>query len=153
MKVFQLALALAVFALVGGASAGQSLSSGGGAERVIEVAKSYLGVEYKAGGTDEAGFDCSGFTANVFSKASGVMLPRRAEDQANGVGFLQVARVDVRPGDLVFFRILGRKHSHVGIYVGAGQFIHAPSSGGKVRFDDLHQTYWDQRLSGARRIV
>jgi cell wall-associated NlpC family hydrolase len=95
---------------------------------VIAIAKDYMGVPYKWGGTTPKGFDCSGFTQYVFKKA-GVSLPRTSSAQGK-VG-TKVSRSELRSGDLVMFP------GHVGIYIGDGMFIHSPSPGKSVRIDDL----------------
>jgi len=95
---------------------------------VIAIAKNYIGVPYKWGGTTPKGFDCSGFTQYVFRKA-GVSLPRTSSAQGK-VG-TKVSRSELRAGDLVMFP------GHVGIYIGSGKFIHSPSPGKSVRIDDL----------------
>lgn len=95
---------------------------------VVAIAKDYIGVPYKWGGTTPKGFDCSGFTQYVFRKA-GVSLPRTSSAQGK-VG-TKVSRSELRAGDLVMFP------GHVGIYIGSGKFIHSPSPGKSVRIDDL----------------
>lgn len=95
---------------------------------VVAIAKDYIGVPYKWGGTTPKGFDCSGFTQYVFRKA-GVSLPRTSAAQGK-VG-TKVSRSELRAGDLVMFP------GHVGIYIGSGKFIHSPSPGKSVRIDDL----------------
>jgi cell wall-associated NlpC family hydrolase len=99
----------------------------------------------------EQGFDCSGFTRYVFEHSLGLVLPRRADEQAQQAGLAQVLRDELKPGDLVFFNTMRRAFSHVGIYVGDGKFIHAPRSGGEVRIEDMRQAYWSKRFNGARR--
>ena len=74
----------------------------------------------------ETGFDCSGFTRHVFETSLGLVLPRRADEQAAAPGLVAVKREDLQPGDLVFFNTLRRTFSHVGIYIGDNRFIHAP---------------------------
>jgi hypothetical protein len=122
-----------------------------GTELVLR-ALSLLGVNYKWGGNSpDTGLDCSGLVRHVFSEATGLVLPRRAEDMSrNGDA---VRRDQLRPGDLVFFNTLRRAFSHVGIYIGNGQFVHAPSSGGNVRVESLSGQYWRQRFNGARRVL
>jgi len=107
------------------------------------------GVPYRAGGSDLNGFDCSGFTQYVFSQ-HGVPLPRGVRDQFD-LG-KSVKSVQVAPGDLLFFSTSARGASHVGIAIGAGQFVHAPSSTGVVRVERLSAAYWSRRYVGARRI-
>ncbi len=121
------------------------------AELVLQ-AMNFLGVPYRRGGNSaEQGFDCSGFTRLVFENSLGLVLPRRADQQAHSADLSKVGREDLRPGDLVFFNTLRRTFSHVGIYIGEGKFIHAPRSGAEVRVEDMHQAYWSKRFNGARR--
>ncbi|MDQ6683848.1 MAG: C40 family peptidase [Pseudomonadota bacterium] len=124
-------------------------------ERVSEMllgAMTLLGVPYRRGGESAQGFDCSGFTRHVFGTGLGFLLPRRADDQAASSTLVPVAKADLQPGDLVFFNTLKRTFSHVGIYLGANRFIHAPSTGKDVRIEDLSFAYWAKRFSGARRF-
>jgi cell wall-associated NlpC family hydrolase len=81
----------------------------------------------------------------------GLVLPRRADEQAKAKGLIDVKRDELKPGDLVFFNTLKRTFSHVGIYVGEGKFIHAPRTGGEVRVEDMRFAYWAKRFTGARR--
>ena len=123
------------------------------ASDMVISAMNFLGVPYRRGGTDErTGFDCSGFTRHIFEKSLGLVLPRRADEQATASGFIAIKRDELRPGDLVFFNTLRRTFSHVGIYVGDGKFIHSPRSGGSVRVEDMRQSYWQNRFTGARRV-
>ena len=122
------------------------------ASELVLNAMGFLGVPYKFGGsTVETGFDCSGFVRAVFEQSVGKVLPRRAEEQAAATE--QVARSDIKPGDLVFFNTMKRAFSHVGIYVGDGKFIHAPRTGSYVRVEDMRQAYWQTRFNGARRVT
>jgi cell wall-associated NlpC family hydrolase len=122
------------------------------ASDMVLTAMTFLGVRYRRGGNNaEDGFDCSGFTRYVFENSLGLMLPRRADEQANAPGLRKVHRDDLQPGDLVFFNTLRRTFSHVGIYVGEGKFIHAPRSGANVRIEDIGVSYWAKRFTGARR--
>lgn len=120
-------------------------------EALVRHGMTYLGVRYRFGGTSrETGLDCSGLMLNVFQHA-GVDLPRRAADMARlGV---KVDKKDLQPGDLVFFNTRKQAYSHVGLYVGDGQFLHAPSSGGQVRVEDMNGRYWLARFNGARRLI
>jgi cell wall-associated NlpC family hydrolase len=112
----------------------------------------FLGVPYRRGGsTPQEGFDCSGFTRHVFENSVGLLLPRRANEQARDATLAPVKRDELQPGDLVFFNTLRRAFSHVGIYVGDGEFIHAPRRGAKVRIESMRQPYWAKRFNGARR--
>ena len=123
-----------------------------GASDMVLTAMNFLGVPYRRGGTTEAtGFDCSGFTRHIFEMSLGLVLPRRANEQANAAGLTKVGRDELRPGDLVFFNTMRHTFSHVGIYIGDGKFIHSPTTGGAVRVDDMRYAYWSQRFNGARR--
>jgi cell wall-associated NlpC family hydrolase len=122
------------------------------ASDMVITAMNFLGVPYKRGGNNqEDGFDCSGFTRHIFEMSLGLVLPRRADDQATAPGLLQIARDDLKPGDLVFFNTLKSTFSHVGIYIGEGKFIHSPRTGGAVRVEDMRFAYWNTRFTGARR--
>lgn len=122
------------------------------ATEMVVSAMNFLGVRYKRGGNSaETGFDCSGFTRYVFENSLGLVLPRRADQQAKTAGLQDVNKDELKPGDLVFFNTMRRAFSHVGIYVGEGKFIHAPRSGAKVRIEDMGAKYWAKRFNGARR--
>ncbi len=124
------------------------------ASGLVISALNFLGVPYQRGGNDSHnGFDCSGFTRHVFQLNLGLVLPRRVDDQASARGLVAVERVELRPGDLVFFNTLKRTFSHVGIYLGDGRFIHAPRSGSEVRIENLRLAYWAERYTGARRAA
>ena len=114
-------------------------------------ALSLLGVPYVYGGKSARGTDCSGFVLQVMA-SEGVSLPRRSSDQyAQGEA---VAREDLQAGDLVFFDTSGSGSvSHVGIYLGEGQFINANSYLEKVALDDLNSSYWTSKYLGARRVL
>lgn len=122
------------------------------ASELVLSSMNFLGVAYRRGGDSaESGFDCSGFTRHVFEHSIGLVLPRRADQQARTAGLASVPREQLRPGDLVFFNTMRRAFSHVGIYIGDGRFIHAPRSGSEVRIEDMRQAYWSKRFNGARR--
>lgn len=124
------------------------------ASEMVLTAMNFLGVPYQRGGSSaDQGFDCSGFTRYVFEHSLGLVLPRRADEQAQQAGLAQVLREELKPGDLVFFNTMRRAFSHVGIYVGEGKFIHAPRSGAEVRIEDMRQAYWSKRFNGARRAL
>jgi len=123
------------------------------ASALTVAAMDLLGARYRRGGTStETGFDCSGFTRHVFETSLGLVLPRRADEQAMAAGLVAVRREDLRPGDLVFFNSLKRTFSHVGIYLGDNRFIHSPRPGKNVRTDDMSFVYWAKRFTGARRV-
>ena len=122
------------------------------ASDMVITAMNFLGVPYRRGGnSSDSGFDCSGFTRLMFETSLGLVLPRRADEQAKAPGLMAVKRDELQPGDLVFFNTLKRTFSHVGIYMGDGKFIHAPRPGGEVRVEDMRFTYWARRFTGARR--
>lgn len=122
------------------------------ASDLVLSAMDFLGVRYRMGGTSrETGFDCSGFTRHVFEHSVGLILPRRAIEQANSPDLVPVKQSELKPGDLVFFNTLRHTFSHVGIYIGDNKFIHSPRAGGQVRVEDMRQSYWQQRFDGARR--
>ncbi|WP_373975218.1 C40 family peptidase [Chitinibacter sp. SCUT-21] len=124
----------------------------GDAREVIMVALGLLDTGYQFGGSNpEAGLDCSGLVQYVYKNALQVDLPRSAAEMANATR--HVDKSDLRPGDLVFFNTLGRPFSHVGIYMGDGNFIHAPSSKGRVRIESMNNSYFAPRFEGARTLL
>ena len=107
-------------------------------------------IRYRRGGRDpKSGFDCSGFVRYVFSKSVGADLPSDSASQYRYGN--NVARADMKVGDLVFFKIRGKRVSHVGIYLGDGRFIHSPSTGKTVSISRLDEAYWSHRFAGAKR--
>lgn len=121
------------------------------ASELVVNAMGFLGVPYKRGGnTAETGFDCSGFVRAIYEQSVGLLLPRRAEQQAAATQ--RIEKNDLQPGDLVFFNTMRRAFSHVGIYVGDGKFIHSPKPGAEVRVESLSVSYWQRRFDGARRV-
>lgn len=130
--------------------------SSGLAARVLEKAKDYLGVPYRRGGNGPTSFDCSGYVRFVFGHF-GFDLNRSSHAQATQG--IPVAPDALQPGDLLFFRTLGRKSriSHVGIYLGEKLFIHAGSWGGRagrrVKLGELERGYYAQRFVAARRVL
>jgi cell wall-associated NlpC family hydrolase len=119
-------------------------------ELLAAFAMTLRDIRYRRGGrAPKTGFDCSGFVQYVYQHALGIDLPDNSASQyRDGT---QVARDELRTGDLVFFHIRGKRVSHVGIYLDDGRFIHSPSTGKRVRVDDLHDNYWSRRYAGARR--
>ena len=121
------------------------------ASQLVTSAFGFLGVPYRRGGnTAEAGFDCSGLVRAIYQQTAGLLLPRKASDQAAATD--RIEKTELKPGDLVFFNTMRRAFSHVGIYIGNGKFIHAPKPGAEVRVDDLGASYWTKRFDGARRV-
>jgi len=117
--------------------------------RIVQTALRYQGVPYVFGGTSPGGFDCSGFTRYVFAQ-SGIYLPRSADEQYELGQHVSYSRLQV--GDLVYFSTYEAGASHVGIYLGSGQFISATSSRG-IAIARLDSGYWGDRYIGARRVL
>jgi cell wall-associated NlpC family hydrolase len=139
------------------ASSGPGLESPASTNKVedprrllVEFALQLRDVRYRRGGrAPTTGFDCSGFVHYVFASVLGLDLPN---DSASQFGSGQkIARTDMQEGDLVFFHMHGKRVSHVGIYIGDGQFIHAPTTGERVKVNHLSENYWARRFAGARR--
>lgn len=120
--------------------------------QLVQTARSFLGVPYQWGGaSEEEGFDCSGLAMSVY-RLNGFSLPRTSRDQFRAGD--PVPRSSLSEGDLVFFDTRGRGTvSHVGIYAGDGQFIHAPRSGRSVSFDSLDNSYYRSRFLGGRSYL
>ena len=119
------------------------------ASKAVEYARDMLGKPYKFAGDTPAGFDCSGLVKYAYARA-GIALPRDTQSQQR-MSVLVSAQA-LRAGDLLFFDQEGKKKSHVGLYLGNGRFIHAPSSGGKVRIDSMNAQFWRKHFVEARRI-
>jgi cell wall-associated NlpC family hydrolase len=121
------------------------------ASDLVVNAMGFLGVPYRRGGNSaETGFDCSGFVRAMYQSTIGLVLPRRANEQAAATQ--KIDKQDLQPGDLVFFNTMRRAFSHVGIYIGEGKFIHSPKPGAQVRVESMGQGYWQRRFDGARRV-
>lgn len=134
-----------------GSAADNSAAASGSGSAVVDFAWQYLGVPYAYGGTGPYGFDCSGFTMHVYANF-GVSLAHGATPQLNS-GY-SVSKSELQPGDLVFFfgtYNTSSAASHVGIYVGGGQFIHASSSRGVI-ISGLGESYYANRYLAARRV-
>ena len=119
------------------------------ADAIIATAKKYIGVPYVWGGSTPGGFDCSGFVQYVFN-AHGISLPRTSKEQYS-VG-TWVSKSNLKAGDLVFFDTEGNGVSHLGIYIGDNQFIHASTSKGVI-ITSLSNSYWSPKYYGAKRIL
>ncbi|HEY0296706.1 MAG TPA: C40 family peptidase [Bordetella sp.] len=140
-------------------------------DRVVKMGLNAIGTLYRWGGDDpDEGFDCSGLVRFVFRQTAGMTLPRTAREQHTAGQ--SVARQQLQPGDLVFFNgtvrtrihitrghhkslrtVVSNVVSHVGIYIGDNQFIHAPVSGERVRIDNLDASYWTKHYAGATRYL
>ncbi len=122
------------------------------AAQIAIEALSLVGIRYRYGGNSpEQGLDCSGLVRYVFREAGGTDLPRTSQEMSRRGE--PVDKQDLQPGDLVFFNTLNRAFSHVGIYLGNNQFIHAPSAGRNVRVENMDMNYWKARFNGARRVL
>lgn len=117
---------------------------------IVHQAKDYVGVPYRNGGTTSKGMDCSGLVFNVY-RSFGIALPRTSRAQSRFGR--EISRSELRPGDLVFFSTTGHGVSHVGIYSGRGEFIHASTRARRVRFDRLDNKYFRKRFVVARRVL
>ena len=131
------------------AAALNGTSANSTADQIIATAKKYIGVPYLWGGTTPSGFDCSGFLQYVF-RQNGINLLRTSKQQYT-MG-IWVSKANLQKGDLVFFQTGSNGISHVGMYIGNGQFIHASSSNG-VTISSLSNSYWVRTYYGARRVL
>ncbi|WP_407275363.1 C40 family peptidase [Halothiobacillus sp. DCM-1] len=128
---------------------GQNAPHSAGTEAVFQ-AMAQLGVAYQRGGSSVGtGFDCSGLTSYAYKQAD-ITLPRTAREQ---YAFTQrISKAQLKPGDLLFFKIRSRKIDHVGIYVGDNRFIHAPRVGQRIEYANLDAAYWKRHYVGAGRV-
>jgi cell wall-associated NlpC family hydrolase len=117
----------------------------------VRTALSMLGTPYRYGGNAPSGFDCSGLVNYSYAQAGVTGLPRTAA--ALEASAQPIELDELRPGDLLFFQLSGRKTSHVALYVGDESFVHAPSSGGRVERVDFDHVYWGPRIRRAGRIA
>ncbi len=121
------------------------------ASSMASEAMTHLGTRYRFGGiSPDTGFDCSGLVAYSAERSLGLKLPRNAAEIARQG--TSVDKKELRVGDLVFFNTMGRRFSHVGIYLGEDRFVHSPSAGGVVRVENINMAYWSKRYNGARRL-
>ncbi|MDE2129578.1 MAG: C40 family peptidase [Betaproteobacteria bacterium] len=122
------------------------------ASDLVVNALGFLGVRYKYGGDHAStGFDCSGFVRHVYQQTLGLVLPHSAAQQSREGE--KISESQLRPGDLVFFNTLRRAFSHVGIYIGNGEFVHSPRPGQSVQISKLDDPYWARHFDGARRLI
>lgn len=119
-------------------------------DRLLRVARRMLAVPYRFGGTTLWGLDCSGFVQKAFAFLD-LGLPRTAREQFREGAM--VAKADLSPGDLVFFRTYANYPSHVGIYLGDNRFVHASSRERKVTIESLDTPYYVKRYIGAKRLL
>ncbi|MBI5329543.1 MAG: C40 family peptidase [Betaproteobacteria bacterium] len=153
MRHLPIAALFLALAMTSQAGAEESLS-----EDMVQTAQpllkalSLIGTPYKFGGRDpQKGLDCSGLVKHVYKESAGVELPSSAREMSKQGE--QVARETLRPGDLVFFNTRKKPHSHVGIYKGEGEFVHASSNRHKqVTVSRMDDKYWSRHFDGARRL-
>ena len=135
----------------GGSTSGEAASRPSTrGEAIARTALALVGTPYRYGGGDARGFDCSGLVQYVF-RQHGAQVPRDVSDQYRSRLLSDVRQL--RPGDLLFFSTISRGASHVAIALGGRRFVHAPSTGGAVRVENLDVRYWSRRLIGARRLA
>jgi murein DD-endopeptidase len=145
------AVLLAAALLAGCSSAPRQPESPAGAgAQLVGIATQLIGSPYRYGGTGPREFDCSGLVHFSHEKL-GIAVPRTAADQRRAARPVELR--ELRPGDLVFFRIASRKVDHVGIYAGDGRFIHAPGRGKVVSYAWLEDPYYRSRFVGAGRFL
>jgi murein DD-endopeptidase len=118
---------------------------------VARAAEVQVGVPYRYGGSSPRGFDCSGLVVYSYRQAGFEDLPHSAT--ALDAVSQRISLGEIEPGDLLFFRLDGPKTTHVGIYVGGRQFVHAPSSGKRVEKVSFDHVYWGEKISRAGRVV
>lgn len=156
MKRILAAIALVALAALAGCSSTPDMpgpttvrASNDTAARAIAYAKEMLGRPYRNGGDSPEGFDCSGLVKYSYGRA-GIAMARDTQSQRRTS--MLISMRGWREGDLLFFDQDGKKTSHVGMYLGKGRFIHAPSSGGKVRIDSVDAEFWKKHFVEARRV-
>jgi murein DD-endopeptidase len=152
IALMRAAALIALLALAGCAStppAATGSSNASAADSAASHAARMVGKPYRYGGSTPSGFDCSGLVLYSYKQA-GVSVPHGTDQLRKKARLIKAA--ELTRGDLLFFDQEGKKNSHVGIYMGDGTFVHAPSSGKSVRSDRLDNPYWKKHLSERRRI-
>ncbi|MCF6296723.1 MAG: NlpC/P60 family protein [Flavobacteriaceae bacterium] len=150
MNKFLLYFSLVFVILLTSCNASRNITHTTSTKQKLEVQyQLYKGIPYKYGGTDQRGFDCSGFTQKVYNNTFNIQLPRTTEAMSK-IGN-KISKRKLKPGDLVFFRPT-RKYRHVGIFIGNNTFIHSSSSKG-VSKSKLDNPYWEKKYRYAKRIL
>ncbi|MEQ1880865.1 MAG: C40 family peptidase [Burkholderiales bacterium] len=144
-----ISLLVMLFGCASTPDAASSRASDATARKAVAHAQELIGTPYRYGGATPEGFDCSGLVNYTYAR-SGVTLPRSTELLRKSTALISMD--NLREGDLLFFNQEDKKASHVALYLGNGRFIHAPSTGGKVRTDLLTADYWKKHFAEARRI-
>jgi len=148
MRIFFIAMLMTLVAACGSTPTRIQETDEQGAV-IARVARHLIGTPYQFGGADAAGFDCSGLAVYAYESV-GLDIPRTARDQNQAAQ--PVAQGELRPGDLVFFRISARHVNHVGIYAGGGRFVHAPHRGDVVSYASLDDPYYRRHFVRAGRF-
>ena len=129
-----------------------STSTSSSVSNVISLAKTLLGKPYVWGGQGPNAFDCSGLMTYIFKNGAGINLPRTSTEQSK-YG-MTVSKADLKPGDLIFSSTNGTgKVSHVGIYIGNGEMIHAPKPGDVVKISNINNSYWNNAYLWSKRVL
>lgn len=151
LKIFLVPLALAVIvAGCSGSPAKPRYSYSVYGEKAAAYAQRMIGTRYRYGGASpNQGFDCSGLVQYSY-RLAGLNVPRSTQYQYRSTRRIRSNRL--RRGDLLFFNQLGKRLSHVGIYIGNNRFVHAPSTGKRVRISSLKNRYWIKHLASTRRF-
>ena len=156
MRLAAATIALAALAVLSGCSSTPEVpgpttvrASNDTAAKAVVYAKEMLGRPYRSAGDSPEGFDCSGLVKYSYARV-GIPMPRDTQSQRRAS--MLISMHGWREGDLLFFDQDGKKTSHVGMYLGKGRFIHAPSTGGKVRIDSVDAEFWKKHFVEARRV-
>lgn len=127
------------------------IQASGDSREIVMYALGLLDVGYRFGGNNpEAGLDCSGMVAFIYKNALGIQLPRNAAQIAARTK--SIKKSELKAGDMVFFNTMNRPHSHMGIYLGDGKFVHAPRTNSTIRVESMDSPYFSSRFDGARTV-